>query len=292
MQFYRAATFFEYNIPQKYSNLSPSPTQLHQVWRRWLQNRPAAIVTRLGAYRRDVESPVKVSSEGGRHQTTPYCRNRRRHCARAGVERACPCSSCSIYAVCRAVAPAPPASTISQHSAAVAATWSYGGFRDAVVLKSGVAAVSRRGWPAVSSTCPLYRQANFWQSSGCIEIKFCSSYPHSFAGARFSISLAIQGDPTQRVSKFARDRSGQVAEFSFRFLFSDRTIVVFEREVRSPGMFSCYAPMYEKDWRTLKPWRGGRWVTWFSSFLCRCSTLWIYISFIVAFEIHDMLMSN
>lgn len=96
--------------------------QLHQLWQNWLQVRLTAIVTRLDAHRRDIESSVKVSSEGGRHQTTPYCRNRRRHCARAEssarvrVHRA-------VYTRCRAVAPAPPASTISQHSAAVAATW-------------------------------------------------------------------------------------------------------------------------------------------------------------------------
>lgn len=180
-----------------YSNLA----QLHQFWQNWLQGRPAAIVTRLDAHRRDVESSVKVSSEGGRHQTTPYCRNRRRHCARAGssarvrVHRA-------VYTRCRAVAPAPPASTISQAFSSSSRDVAEGGFRDVVVLKSGVAAVSCGSLRCCRRRAPraLHRRtrswldsdvtANFRQSSGCIEIKFCSSYPHSFVGARFTISLA------------------------------------------------------------------------------------------------------
>lgn len=166
------------------------------------------------------------------------------------------------------------------------------------MLKSGVSRLCRvRGLvstlPLNASFVPTKRtlgSANFRQSSGCIEIKFCSSYPHSFAGARFSISLRAR---SRRIrykglpSKFARDRSGQVARKP-SFSFASCSPIVDSREKFGVGSlirgtFSCYAPMGAsvrgrlEDFEVLTKSRldTGHVISKF--FLHRCSTLWIYI---------------
>lgn len=64
----------------------------------------------------------KVSSEGGKYQTNPLLPESSPALRSRRAERACPCSSCGIYAMWSS-STGTTISTTSQHSAAVAATW-------------------------------------------------------------------------------------------------------------------------------------------------------------------------
>jgi len=178
----------------------------------------------------------------GRHQTTPYCRNRRWHCARAGLlERACPCSSRGIYAVWSSST----GTTIStsQHSEAVAARW-LKGFSGCRRVKFAVECrVNRRS--ALFSTC-LVRVlrassrktknwldfnivANFSKSSSDASNSGSVSHTRS-SGARFSIRLLRKGSDKGSCRKFARDYPGQVAARVFTFF-----VLVLWNGCRSEG---------------------------------------------------------
>lgn len=177
---------------------------------------------------------------------------------------------------------------------------------------SGVAAVSRRGLRLPfdvpfalhitnAKRTRLDAAANFRQSSGCIEIKFCSSYIHIVSqvrGFRFP-SRDRRGSDTKGFVVSSRViKAGTSYEFFFRrFLFSGTIVALRVERERKFGIGSLlgyvlvlYAgPCVRERLEDLKLTKGltGHVIPKFPLQMFDYG----FISLIIAFAICDMLMS-